>query len=202
MHNKNKITGFSQLAALTLFLFFFAGFLSSCRKNYTPRPYGYYRVTIPEHNYRIFDVAEFPYKFEVSKIAEVKPNNANREKYWIDIAYPILNGKIYGSYKSVNNNLFELSEDAWKFVNTHISRADDMSRIEFENPGKSVYGILYDIEGNVASPIQFVLTDSVKHFFRGALYFDNRPNKDSIAPMLDYVREDMLHLMETFEWKP
>ena len=71
----------------------------------------------------------------------------------------------------------------------------------FQNPQKKVYGILYDLTGNTASSVQFVLTDSVHHFFRGALYFDNVPNKDSIAPMSDYIREDIVHMMETFEWR-
>ena len=64
-----------------------------------------------------------------------------------------------------------------------------------------VYGILYDLTGNTASSVQFILTDSVKHFFRGALYFENVPNKDSIAPMSAYIREDVIRLMESFEWK-
>ena len=64
-----------------------------------------------------------------------------------------------------------------------------------------MHGILYDLKGNTASNVQFVLTDSTKHFFRGALYFNNVPNKDSIAPMSDYIREDIIHIMESFEWK-
>jgi len=197
----NKKTNVSQLGATILLLFFFSGLSYSCRENYTPRPYGYYRVAIPEHDYLVFDSVGLPYKFDISKAATVKPNNRNNEKHWIDVVYPTLNGKIHGSYKAVHNNLFELSEDTWKFVSAHTSRADDMSRIEFGSSEKSVYGILYTIKGNVASPVQFVLTDSVKHFFRGALYFDNKPNKDSIAPMLNYIHEDIVRLMETFEWK-
>jgi gliding motility-associated lipoprotein GldD len=79
--------------------------------------------------------------------------------------------------------------------------ADGIGEKVFENKDKDVYGILYDIKGNTASSIQFVLTDSVKNFFRGALYFDNVPNKDSIAPVVSYLREDIVRLMESFEWK-
>ena len=63
-----------------------------------------------------------------------------------------------------------------------------------------MYGILYQIKGNAASQVQFLLTDSVKHFLRGALYFNNRPNKDSIAPVANYITEDIVRLMETAEW--
>ncbi len=191
----------NSIAAFSLF-FVFICLLSSCRESYVPRPYGYYRVTIPEHSYRNFDSVGLPYKFDVSKIAEIKPNRASEEKFWIDVVYPQLNAQVHGSYKEINHNMYELSEDTWKFINAHISLADNVTSLEFEHPEKSVYGVLYDIKGNIASPVQFVLTDSTKHFFRGALYFNNKPNKDSIAPMLEYVREDIIRLVETFEWKP
>ena len=191
----------TKLAAAMFLLFFFAGISHSCRKSYTPRPYGYYRTTIPPHEYIFISSPYLPYQFEMSKIAEIKLRENKDEVYWIDIFYPMLNAKIHGSYLQVNDNLYELTEDARKFAYAHVSRADDLNEPFFYHPEKSVYGILYDIRGNVASPVQFFVTDSVSRFFRGALYFDNRPNKDSIAPMLDYIREDIIHLMETFEWR-
>jgi gliding motility-associated lipoprotein GldD len=71
----------------------------------------------------------------------------------------------------------------------------------FINEKERVYGILYDIKGNSASSLQFYLTDSSRHFFRGALYFNVQPNKDSLAPVIDYFREDIIYLIETFSWK-
>jgi gliding motility-associated lipoprotein GldD len=97
--------------------------------------------------------------------------------------------------------LYELSEDARKYVYKHSVKADGISERVFEHPEKKVYGVFYDITGNAASSVQFTLTDSTQHFVRGALYFNNVPNKDSIAPMVDYIREDMVRLMESFEWK-
>lgn len=186
--------------AITFFsLFVFSCLLFSCRKTYVPRPYGYFRVTIPEHNYKSLDTLNLPYKFEISTLTKIKLQDGD-EPFWIDIIYPMLNAKIHCSYKPVQNNLLELSEDARRFAYAHSNRSDGIVEIAFENPEEEVFGIFYDIKGNVASPVQLTATDSVRRFFRGALYFENVPNKDSIAPMLDYVREDMIHLMETFEW--
>ena len=103
--------------------------------------------------------------------------------------------------RALLGNLRELSEDARRFVYAHSDRADDISERLYEHPERHVYGLLYDLKGNVASPVQFTATDSTRHFFRGALYFNNVPNKDSIAPMLDYVRQDIIRLMESFEWE-
>ena len=73
--------------------------------------------------------------------------------------------------------------------------AEAITEQPYGNPEHKVYGILYDIKGDAASPIQFMLTDSVHHVLRGALYFDAVPNKDSIAPVLNYVRKDIIRML-------
>ncbi|MFV0471322.1 MAG: gliding motility lipoprotein GldD [Paludibacteraceae bacterium] len=175
--------------------------LMGCGKAPIPRPYGYFRIDLPPHTYTRFDSAVLPYSFEVSHTAKVRQRLADNESYWIDIIYPAFNASIYCSYKPIHHNLFELNEDTRKIVYKHTVRADAIGEKVFTNADKSVYGILYSLEGNTASQIQFVLTDSVKHFFRAALYFENTPNKDSISPVGEYIKQDMQHLMETFEWK-
>jgi gliding motility-associated lipoprotein GldD len=57
------------------------------------------------------------------------------------------------------------------------------------------------VEGNAATARQFYLTDSSRHFLRGALYFDTAPNSDSLAVVNDFLQEDMLHLIQTLRWK-
>jgi gliding motility-associated lipoprotein GldD len=174
----------------------------SCGKQGMPLPYGYFRVDLPEHAYTpVSDTLGLPYKFEFAEMANVQKIADAKEKYSIDINYPELNAGIFCSYFPVNGNLYQLLEDAHKYVYKHSVKADGIGRQVFQNPEKHVYGILYDIKGNTASSVQFVLTDSVRHFFRGALYFNNVPNKDSIAPMSDYVKQDIEHLMESFEWQ-
>ena len=147
------------------------------------------------------DTLQLPYSFEQSDAAKIIARSADGEKYWIDLVYPELNASIHCSYKPIQGNLFELSEDSRKYVYKHSIKADGIGETVFENPEKNVYGILYDLKGNTASSLQFVLTDSTKHFFRAALYIDNVPNKDSIAPVIEYLRKDVVQIMETFEWK-
>jgi len=175
--------------------------LFACKNNFTPKPYAYFRVDLPEPSYRLFDTLNLPYKFEISNLANVILHSEPDKKNWIDINYPYLNANIFCCYMPVKNNLQELSEDARHYVYKHISVAEDISEQPYENPHIKVYGILYELKGNTASSLQFALTDSSRHFFRAALYFDNRPNKDSIAPMNNFIRQDIIHLIETFEWK-
>lgn len=174
----------------------------SCGKQGMPLPYGYFRVDLPEHSYTsVPDTLGLPYKFDLSEIAVIKKGNNPAEKYSVDISYPGLNAGIFCSYFPVNGNLYQLLEDAHKYVYKHSVKADGIGESVYQHPEKNVYGILYELKGNTASSVQFVLTDSVRHFFRGALYFNNVPNKDSIAPMSDYVKQDIEHLMESFEWQ-
>ncbi|MDR0811404.1 MAG: gliding motility lipoprotein GldD [Paludibacter sp.] len=181
---------------LTIIVSFFA-----CQNKFTPKPYGYFRVYLPEHSYRTLDTLNLPYRFEISRIANVVLHSEKDKENWLDINYPYFNASIFCSYMPVKNNLLELSEDARRYVYKHSVKADDISEQPYENSYLKVYGILYDLKGNTASSVQFALTDSTKRFFRAALYFDNRPNQDSVAPMNDYIRQDIVHLIETFEWK-
>ena len=173
----------------------------SCRETSMPRPYGYFRVDLPKPVYRNVDTLNMPFRFDLPKNVQLISRDTKGEKYWIDLYYPKLNASVYCSYKPVKGNLIELLEDTRKIVYKHSIRADGISERVFDHPEKNVHGILYDLKGNTASSVQFVLTDSTHHFFRGALYFDNVPNKDSIAPMSEYIREDVIRLMESFEWK-
>lgn len=183
------------IAILSIFLVW------SCGETYIPKPYGYFRVDLPKHEYRTIDTLGLPYRFDLPKNVTMIDRKTKSENYWIDLNYPQLNASVYCSYKRIDHNLIDLLEDTRKIVYKHSVKADGIGEKVFDNDTKNVHGILYDLKGNTASSLQFVLTDSTKHFFRGALYFNNVPNKDSIAPMAQYIREDMIRLMESFEWK-
>ena len=170
---------------------------TSCLKH-TPKPKGYFRIDLKEKEYSRSD-STLPYSFEYPKnLSLIVPNKQDKE--WFDIVYPRYNARIYFSYKPVNKNFREISEDSRNFVYKHAFKADAIGEQFFENTENKTYGILYEIKGNTASAVQFVLTDSVNHFLRGALYFNNRPNKDSIAPVVDYITEDIVKIMETTRW--
>ena len=177
-------------------------FMFSCKQHGTPKPRGYYRIAFPEHKYKILDKS-CPYSFEVPVYAKILEDNQshNAEKYWYNMVYPDLNGMVHISYKAVDNNINEMLEDGRKLAYKHSIKADAIGERIFVSPEKKVFGTLYDIQGDAASSVQFYLTDSVHHFVRGSLYFNAIPNKDSLAPVVEFVKTDIIHIMETFEWK-
>ena len=118
----------------------------------------------------------------------------------LNIVFPAQNGKVYFSYKKIKDNLSSLIEDSRTFAYKHTIKADAIKERVFQNEEDNVYGIMYEIEGNTASAVQFFVTDSVRHFIRGSLYFDAHPNKDSLAPLVSFIKEDVLVLMESIKW--
>lgn len=181
-------------------VFFLMLLLTSCGKNYVPKPFGYFRIALPEQRYQPFDSPAYPFRFEISESAEVQ-NRPGNGGMWFDIVYPSLNARINCTYLPVRGNLRALSDDAQEFVYKHASMANSIPEQGFENPDKDMYGVFFSIRGNTASPYQFYMTDSTRHFLRGAVYFNCVPNQDSLAPVFDFMETDLRHLIETLEWK-
>jgi gliding motility-associated lipoprotein GldD len=176
------------------------GMASSCRKHYTPRPRGYPRIDAPVHAYIQYKT-NCPFSFEYPVYAVIKRDSSrNAEPCWLNIEYPVFKAKIYLSYKTINNNLPTLLEDSRSFVYSHVTMADAIDEKAISCPNHKVFGILYDLKGNAASSFQFFATDSLNHFIRASLYFNNKPNYDSLTPIIAFIRQDMVHLVETLQW--
>lgn len=175
---------------------------SSCSDSYTPKPRGYFRIDLPERTYRVFDPA-FPYTFEYPSYADFTADDSKMaEPYWINIRYKPFKATLHISYKIIEGNLPEYLDDAHTLVNKHIPKANAITQREFIDPVHRVFGLAYDIRGSdAASPYQFYLTDSVTNFIRGALYFNSIPNNDSLAPVIEFLKKDMEHMINTFRWK-
>ncbi len=194
-NRKKKLSIINYQLSILAVLFFVA-----CSKNNTPKPYGYYRITTPDTAYVSFakQYPTYPYSFALSRNAVVRPRS--EEPYWINIYYPALDATVHCSYKPVHHNLRELTDDALEFVYRNASYATSIPEREYTHPEAKVYGVLFDLEGNTASSCQFFITDSTHHFFRASVYCNCAPNADSLAPVYNYLRRDVIKMVETFEW--
>lgn len=184
--------------------------LYSCEEEtvYTPKPKGYFSIDLPEHKYTRFTAPSCPYSFEYPVYAKVEIdslffNEKTEDPCWLDINIPELAGEIHLSYKQIGENgntLEKLIEDAHKLTYKHTIKADYIDEKPITIPEHQVDGLLYEVGGNAASSTQFYVTDGVDHFLRGSLYFSASPNRDSLNPVINHVREDLLHLIGTLEW--
>lgn len=173
--------------------------LSACNERPLPKPTGYFRIDLPEKNFKRIDTLKQPISFEIPAYAHPNPR-ADQEGY-LNIDFPYFDARIHLSYIPVEDNLNSLLEDARTLVYKHVAKAQDINEGIVMNTEDQVYGMYYQIAGNAASGAQFYLTDSVNNFLRGALYFNTEPNFDSIAPVQEYLKQDIEHFIESFKWK-
>lgn len=187
-------------------LSFVAFFVISCNSEFTPKRRGYYRIDFPKHEYRVFDQPGYPYTFEYPVYATIVKDStffeANPENpYWININIPRFSGKVYISYKDVTGNDFtRLVNDAYTMTYKHSSKATEITDSAMRTPN-GLAGVFFQVGGNAATAKQFFLSDSTKHFLRGALYFDATPNEDSLSVVNDFLQEDLKHMINTLKWK-
>ncbi len=171
-----------------------------------PKPKGYFSINFPEKKYQIFNQNGYPYTFEYPVYANVVKDStffgeATENPWWININFPQFNGRMYVSYKEIGKNkLDKLVNDAFNLSNKHASKANSIDDSVMLTQNK-VHGVFFKIGGDVATANQFFLTDSTKHFLRGALYFDATPNEDSLSIVNQFLLEDMKHLINSFKWK-
>lgn len=179
--------------------------LSSCEDEddviYSPKPRGYFRIDMPKKEYVTYDDA-CPFAFDYPKYAVINTDkHKGAEPCWLNIDFPKFKATIHLSYKKVENNIATYLEDSRNFAVKHQVKATGMNESVIVRDSAKVYGLLYDIEGNTASSLQFYMTDSTHHFLRGALYFNASPNIDSLKVVLDFIRQDVLQMIKTTKWK-
>ena len=169
-----------QLTIFALLIVLFSVF--SCKDEVLPKPSSYLRLDYPEAEYVNFE-NQCPFTFEMNSEAVIK----GEKDCGFTISYPKMKATIYLTYKPVNNNIDKLLRDAQKLTYEHVIKADDILEQPYLNPSKKVYGMFYQVDGNAATNSQFYVTDSIKHFVTGSVYFYAKPNYDSIMPAASYV---------------
>ena len=172
-------------------------FLTSCGEDTIVKPNALLALEYPVGEYKKLET-DCPYAFLENTNAQIK----KQKGCGLNIYYPNMKASVFITYQKVkDSNLTGLLYDAQKLAYGHNIKANSIPEQPFVNPDNNTYGMLYMINGDAASQSQFYITDSTKHFVTGALYFEAKPNFDSIYPAVMYLRNDMRTMMETMEWK-
>jgi len=182
---------------------FFACIFNSCQEEvYTPKPRAYFRLTVSDTTYTVYEGNE-PFSFEYSLAAlpdKIHPANSS---HWLNFVYPKQNAVIFTDYISLDTaKLTDLISDTRSIVLKQMVKADDMIQSEIIDTAAHIFGQIYETIGNnAACPFQFWLTDEKNYFFRASFYLNNVPQNDSLAPIITHLKKDMLHIIKTFQWK-
>lgn len=190
-----------------LFLVVIVVFSCGGEEQSTPKPRAFPRIIFPERGYTQFDKDFCDFTFEVPVSTKVIQDTSFFDEIpadpcWFDVYYPDFDGRLHCSYRPIDSEqTFEkLKEDAFKLAGWHNKRANYIEEMLIQNDN-NVGGFAFEMKGPAASPFQFFLSDTTNHFFRAALYFNTQVRPDSLAPVYDYVRTDILKMIETFEWE-
>lgn len=210
---------------LTGILVLFAAIVMACNSTYTSRKKGYYKIELPQHRYVSFDKPEFPYRFEYPAYANIIQDStyfdsSPENPYWINIDFPELNARIFLSYKIIGGKaMYKVKQADGSYKDSAaVNQFDKMVNDAFNLTNKNqvvttsikdslfhtrngVTGVFFRVGGNAATAKQFFLSDTTRHFLRGALYFDATPNVDSLRPVQDFLQVDMDQLINSFRWK-
>ena len=203
---------FSRLAVY-FFIIIVIFQLSACKEEpiYYPKPRSFPKFTLPKREYSRFDINYCNFSFEYPNYMTFEQdtlfiNQATKHPCWFNLYMPSLNADIHFTYTNIKGDslqqkIFKVYRDAYKMSEEHNPKSQLTEDLLVNRPKERVFGVLYNIEGYVASPFQFVLTDSSQHAVRASLYFRSRPNPDSLLPMIEFVKSDMMGILNSFEWK-
>lgn len=156
------------------------------------------RFTFPEPHYILLPDS-IPFRFEISDQARFEGRYTEDTVYFCNISYPAYQAQLYCTWHRITPERFPvMAEESHRLVYQHATMASAIKEKMYTNDSAGIYGILYDLEGNVATPLQVALTDSVRYFFNASLYFDSVQGADSLAPVIKYIRRDVIRIMESF----
>lgn len=174
--------------------------LNACdKKGPAPKPRAYPRIEYPAKEYKEFNIEQCPFTFQLPTYAEVRERE---EPCWFDLYMPTFQARLHCSYIPVNSTTeFEdLVLDAFTIASKINERANYMKESRIKN-AQGVEGLAMTWTGPAASPVHFFLSDTSKHFFKAALYFDSKVQVDSLAPIVSFLQEDIDHMIRTFSFK-
>lgn len=176
--------------------------LGSCEKTFLPKPLGYNRLDLPAPAYQPLPDT-LPYHFEYSVHARLLDDTSFvNERYWIELYYPLMRSNVHITYKRINHQpgrLEEFLDDAYTLTAKHQIKAYAIEEV-ITKTDKGQTAVIAELEGEVPSQFQFTITDSTENFLRGALYFNTRVNNDSLQPAIEYMKKDIMHMINTFDW--
>ena len=178
-------------------------FLFSCERDFLPKPLGYNRIELPAQEYQALPDS-LPYSFEYSKHAKLlKDTSWIRERFWIEIYYPTLKADVHITYKKLDGKdklLKELLNDAYVLTAKHQIKASAIDEV-ITRTAIGHTAVIAELEGDVPSQFQFTITDSTENFLRGALYFNTKVNNDSLEPAIEFMKKEIMHMINTTDWK-
>ena len=182
-------------------------FINSCETVELPKPHAYLRLDYPEPNYADMSFENTNVNFKINNINtsvfEVNLDDDNDLVLLKNIIYPSMKAEISLEYYKINekNKLSYKLNSLNDFTSIHLKKSSSPAKVqEFIDDQKRVYASIINIQGDVTSPYQFYATDSTDNLIIGVLNLKANTKYDSVMPSLNYLKNDIYHLIESINW--
>lgn len=174
----------------------------ACEQTYLPKPPGYNRIDLPSHSFERLTTG-YPYQIDYSSHSKIEADTFNlNEEDWVNLNYADFGAKVHLTYKRIDGDKVDfrkLSNDAFRLTAQHQVKAYGIEEAVLLTP-EGYTGVVAELTGEVPTQFQFFVTDSTDNFLRGALYFNTAMKNDSLAPVIEFIKEDMAHLMNSVKF--
>ena len=175
-------------------LFFFI-FLMSCSNHTTtpkPKAFLYNEVSVPNY---VFYKSACGYSFFINSENQIDFENCN-----VKIKNSSLNSILYLSSINIKDNFSLIDSDFTKKIQENSINAFAVNVSEYNDVENRVFAKYFSFVGNAPSNTQFYITDSTSVYLKGSLYFDSKPNYDSLLPSIHLINNDIRKMIQTFNW--
>lgn len=175
-------------------------FCFSCKKDYTPKPVSFFRIDEQKADFVRYNHLYF--SFDLPSDTRVNLEKKGTSDVWLTIRFPKYRAYLYCTYLPIHKSSLRAAiDDSYRMTFSHSIKANGISQKVVDLPKQHSGGVIYQIDGNVATPRQFFVTDSVSNFFRASLYFDGKMNADSLQPVIKYMDSTINRMISSFKWK-
>lgn len=167
-----------------------------------PRKHGYPRIQIPQvTEYEQFDNDICPFTFDYPAGGNIT-RNAD-DSCWVDIHFPSHSLKWHITYRHIPSSQIPLEghlEEHRKLIYKHGKKATQIKTHELITP--SAKGVWYEVYGNVGTPAYYFMADhDQEHLFMMSFYFNTALKNDSLAPVISFMKGEVMKMAQSLEWE-
>jgi gliding motility-associated lipoprotein GldD len=155
---------------------------------------------INTHDSTFVAIKNTPVHFEISKAASITLDSTKTDldipSQWINIYYKPYKATIHCTFTQVDSTTInQVIDNRSERMSLNIGSLTT-ELIELTN-ANNFYSQILTTEQCEVTPIQFLSTDDCNWVVSGALYFEQTNNVDSIRPVIDVIKRDIIHSLKT-----
>lgn len=164
-----------------------------------PRRHAYPRIDVPDSAFTFIETGYNGMQLSLNDATEYALHSSDDgTSNFIDVDYPGLNAAIYFTITPVERaTLPDVIDNRLERVSLNLGGAD-AELLEFDSPA-GFENKVFVSRADISTPVQFIATDGETTVISGTSFLKDASaaNADSLAPVVNMLRRDILHSLKT-----